>query len=164
VHAVCRAATRGARTAIVDSQVKELRVAASLLPWYGHKVRRTLAYQREVFRFAPSLFEMSAPMRAVLVWRALALTLVPAAAMAAGWVVAAAGGAPWLAAGAALLLAGGLPPSERLRGLQQTVAATALPLWILVITLTALVLYPFVRQSASYPRFGLKAGESEACS
>ena len=164
VHAVCRAATRGARTAIVDSKVKELRVAASLLPWYGHKVRRTLAYLREVFRFAPSLFHMPAPMRAVLLWRALALTLVPAAAIAAGWVVATTGGTPWFAGGAVLLLAGALPGSGRLRGLQQTLTATALPLWIFLITLTALVLYPFVRQSASYPRFGLKAGESEACS
>ena len=167
VHVVCRAAGLGARTGIVVGDVRELRVAGTTRDWFCHKVRRTLGYLREVFRFAPELLRTAAPMRTVLLWRALALTMAPAAGLVAGVLLISVVGLPWVAGLIVVLAAAGgirSAPATRRGGLQEAAAAAALPLWLLLITLTALVLYPFVRQSASYSRFAWDAGKSDACS
>ncbi len=166
VHVVCRAAGQGARTALVECVVTELRGAGTTLSWFRHKVRRTLGYLREVFRFAPGLFRMAAPMRTVLVWRALALTVAPVAGLGAGLLLTMLIGLPWVAGGILVLTAAtGVAAARGRRGwVLNAAAAAALPLWILFVMLTALVLYPFVRQSASYSRSALRGGESEAWS
>jgi hypothetical protein len=42
------------------------------------------------------------------------------------------------------------------------VVAATLPVWLLLVTLTALMLYPFVRKGASWARPMLRTGRSEA--
>ena len=179
VHVVCRAAGQGARTALVEHAVVELRVAATTVWWFRHKLRRTLAYLREVLRFAPGLFRMAAPMRTVLLWRSLALTVGPVAGLGVVLLLIALFGLSWVAGGILVVgLAGvrpagirsadirsaGIRSSGSGRGFPDVAGAAALPLWILCITLTALVLYPFVRQTASYSRPAMRPGETEACS
>jgi hypothetical protein len=48
--------------------------------------------------------------------------------------------------------------------LSHVLAAAALPMWILLITCSALFLYPFVRQPASFSRLAVDAEESEVWS
>ena len=166
VHVVCRAATQGATTAIIQSNVTELRVAPTTSRWFQHKVRRTLGYLREVFRFAPGLIRVPAPMRAVLLWRSFALTIAPATALVGALLLTSAVGLPFLAFAALLLTSAGRvrrPPASA-GPLGNALVGAALPVWIILITCTALVLYPFVRQSASYSRLGLKADHSGAWS
>lgn len=163
VYVACRAAETGQRAALLDADVEELRSAATLGGWLTHKVRRTMGYQREVFRFLPAAARMTWPMRLVFLWRALALTAGPPLACAT--LVALARAVPpaaVAAAGVAILAAGAIPrvPS-RGRTIVDAVIAASLPVWLVVVTISALVLYPFVRQHASYPRAALQISETE---
>lgn len=161
VHVVCRAADRGARTALIESVVTELRVAGTTRAWFHHKVLRTIGYLREIARFAPAIVRMTGPMRAMLLWRALALTVLPlvgltVAVAAATWL------GPTAMAGAAGVVLGATALARRAGGVPATLLAVTLPLWLLLVTLTALVLYPFVRQGTPMVRPALRTGESEA--
>lgn len=165
VHVACRAAEIGRRTALVETDVEELRGAATLRSWLGHKVRRTLAYLREVFRFLPTAPRMIGPMRAVFLWRAAALTVGPP--IAAGVLIAtvvASGPAVGTAVAGVMLSAAATGGTALARSrLVDGIVAVALPLWIVVVTATALVSYPFVRQRASFPRTALRTREREVC-
>jgi cellulose synthase/poly-beta-1,6-N-acetylglucosamine synthase-like glycosyltransferase len=163
VHVVYAAAQSGSRTVLVDATVTELRVASTAGGWFRHKVRRTLGYLREVFRFAPAILRIGRPMRALLLWRAVALTAGPMAGVAGILLLASKIGLAWVAGGALILaLAGGWPArsSRVTRGLQ----GMTLPFWMLGVMTTALLLYPFVKQNPSYSRSALRADHSEAWS
>ena len=164
VHVVCRAAGQGARTALVETVVTELRVAGTTWAWFRHKVARTIGYLREIFRFAPAILGMVTPMRTILLWRTLALTLFPIAGVAAAILVGVWLGPVAIAgagAGAVAVTAGAATVSRRAAVPAVAVAAT-LPVWLLLVTLTALVLYPFVRPGVSSVRPMLRTGRSEA--
>ncbi len=158
VYVVCRAAEQGARTTLAGSEVVELRAAADLYGWYRHKVRRTLGYLREVLRVAPALRTMAGPMRAVLLWRLLALTVAPSMGLVVSVTAAYLTGIPLLAA-AVLLLAAGAGRSLDKERRPPVLAAVALPAWTFVIMLTALILYPFVRLTATYDRARLRVSD-----
>jgi hypothetical protein len=107
---------------------------------------------------------MTWPMRLVFLWRALALTAGPPLACAALVALAlAVPPAAVVAAGVAILAAGAIPrvPS-RGRAIVDALVAAALPVWLVLVTTSALVMYPFVRQHASYPRAALRISETEA--
>jgi hypothetical protein len=61
-----------------------------------------------------------------------------------------------------LALAGGLP--MRFSRVTQGLHGLTVPVWLLGVTVTALVLYPFVKQSPSYSRSALRTDGSEAWS
>jgi len=128
VHVVCRAAGQGARTALVEHAVVELRVAATTVWWFRHKLRRTLAYLREVLRFAPGLFRMAAPMRTVLLWRSLALTVGPVAGLGVVLLLISLFGLSWVAGGILVVgLAGVRSAGRAAQCLQSEVRLLPLP-------------------------------------
>jgi hypothetical protein len=117
-----------------------------------HKIRKTDAYLREIFRFLPRVGEMAPTARAIFLWRAAQLTVLPLlmALTVLGTVVA------W---SQALPLALVLPPAAAALLLGWGVARTASPLLVLahgavlsLATLAALVAYPFTRQTAALPK------------
>jgi cellulose synthase/poly-beta-1,6-N-acetylglucosamine synthase-like glycosyltransferase len=163
VHVVYAAAGAGARTVLVDAVVTELRVAATTRGWFRHKVRRTLGYLREVFRFAPTVARMKGPMRGLLMWRGMALTVGPLAGLTLVLVLADLIG-PWWSAGMTFTVAAAGSALPRRSKVAHALQGATMPLWILGITLTALVLYPFVRQSPSYTRPAASAARSEVLS
>jgi hypothetical protein len=140
--------------------VTELRVAPTTRSWFHHKVVRTVGYLREIFRFAPAMPAMNGPMRAILLWRAFALTLVPLAGLAATVAIGVWLG-PAVVAGAAAVALGLATLSRRRGGVPAAILVATLPFWLLLVTLTALVLYPFFRPGAAWARPMLRIGESE---
>jgi glycosyltransferase involved in cell wall biosynthesis len=163
VYVACRAAETGQRAALLDADVEELRSAATLGGWLRHKVRRTLGYQREVLRFLPAAARMTWPMRLVFLWRAVALTAGPPLACAALLAIALALPPLVVAAAALVAIAAGAIPRVPSRGrtIVDALIAMSLPCWLVVVTTAALVMYPFVRQHASYPRAALRIHETE---
>jgi cellulose synthase/poly-beta-1,6-N-acetylglucosamine synthase-like glycosyltransferase len=152
VHVACNAMLHGLRVAHAPVTVLELRSPATIAALLRHKFRKAHAYLREIVRFAPHAGTFAPAMRAVFLWRATLLTLVPllatgAAALAlltvvqAGAIVAAA------AAPLALLL---LVRPVRLAA--QTLLLAAL---LGVVSAAALIAYPFWRQGASFPKIAL---------
>lgn len=163
VHVSCAAAAGGARQALVEADVRELRSAITTAGWFGHKVRRTLGYLREVMRFLPLVRRMPYPMAFVFIWRAIALTVVPPLLLAGlavtiyalGWpAVMAAASAPLAAQ-----LANGLRPGTMV---SRQLSAVALPFWTLAIVNAALVAYPFYQPRASYAKEPLRAETPDA--
>lgn len=164
VHVACLAAQAGWRSALVMCDVEELRAATTLRGWLHHKVGRTAGYLREVFRFLPTASRMAWPMRTVFLWRAAALTIGPPIALAllvmlafmAGPAVVAGVGGFVLAAGAIR----GIPTIGR--SLIDGAIALALPFWLVLITMTALVLHLFIGTRTLSPRTSLRTHETEA--
>lgn len=161
VHIACKAAVAGTSVALVDVEVRELRSPETGVAWYRHKVRRTLGYLREVRRFVPLSGRMSHPMREIFLWRAAALTLGPivgtALVVAVPWLAGIGGTLLLVLLGAAAVAAIAAPEARRGEGSLEVVYALAVPISILLVTATALVLYPFVRQTASYSKTTLQA-------
>ena len=114
------------------------------------------AYLREVFRFLSRVSAMTAPARAVFLWRAAHLTVLPlslvaTAGLALAWLghsLASPTGPLWAGAVAGAA-AGGWLGSRRIRKV-----ATALALGALIVPtlLLALLAQPFWRQTATFPK------------
>jgi cellulose synthase/poly-beta-1,6-N-acetylglucosamine synthase-like glycosyltransferase len=156
VHVACLAASAGSRVALVDIEVTELRAATTGFLWYCHKVRRARGYLREVFRFLPHARRMTPPAAAVFLWRAAALTLAPVAGVVSIIAMLTSGGMELVAdfAGFAALALVCRGDVARVSQLGRVFPGLTLPLWTLAITMTALVTYPFVRQTAHFPKVG----------
>lgn len=157
IYVALAASASGRRVVLADVVVTEQRSPVGLGELFRHKLRKTDAYLREIFRFLPRAAAMPSPARAIFLWRAAHLTVLP--------VLVALG-----ALGAALALShDALPGSVHL--VLPAAAAVLLvasvwglarrasPLLVLahgmllaVVTLAALVAYPFSRQTASFPK------------
>ena len=153
VHFVCRAMAAGARVAIVDGDVLELRSPRTLTALFRHKLRKADAYLREIFRFLPLARQMPQPIRRVFLCRAALLIVVPAlgiaGAVSALGILALAGPGPQvMAAGAAATLAIALG-ARRSRPYALIVALAFL---LLGVSALALLLYPFSRQTATFAK------------
>jgi cellulose synthase/poly-beta-1,6-N-acetylglucosamine synthase-like glycosyltransferase len=157
-HVALAAAASGARVVVADLCVTEQRSPVRLLDMLRHKRRKTDAYLREIFRFLPLLGAMPAPARAVLVWRAAQLTVLPVCVALAvlGTVLASSQALP-------LGLAFVLPTVAALVG--WGLGRSASPLLfaahgvvLSLVTLATLVAYPFSRQTAALPKVPARPG------
>ena len=160
-HVALAAAARGERVVVADVYVTEERSPVRLLDVLRHKTRKTDAYLREIFRFLPHLGAMPATARAVLVWRAAQLTVLPVcvALGVLGAVVASSqalppGPAALLPAAAALVAASWWGLGRAASPLLVAAHGVVLSL----VTLAALVAYPFSRQSAALPKVPARHG------
>ena len=163
VHVALTAGLSGCRVGFADTPVVELRAPRTLPELFGHKLRKTRGYLREIFRFLPALPRMPETARAVFAWRALQLIVLPwTAALAAGALLLTAAGAP-----AAALAAAGMGVAAALLvgagagagGARAALGALALALFLVPVCMAALVVYPFARRTACFPRVG--AGRRE---
>ncbi|HEX9986218.1 MAG TPA: glycosyltransferase family 2 protein, partial [Thermoanaerobaculia bacterium] len=136
VHVACRAMLAGQRVGHADATVLELRSPRSLGALLRHKYRKADAYLREIVRFLPSAPRIASPMRAIFLWRAALLTLVPLLGTLAGIAFILDGA---FEAGVAIALLLALKPM-RLAAVLAAVSAVAL------------LTYPFSRQAASFPK------------
>jgi glycosyltransferase involved in cell wall biosynthesis len=156
VHVALRAAAAGRRVVVADVRVVERRSPTRLADLFRHKLRKTDAYLREIFRFLPERRAMAGPARAIFLWRAAHLTVLPVLVAAA-------------ALGAAVPLAQALPGTLYLVLPAAGVALLAASWWglgrtaspallvahgamLAAVTLAALVAYPFSRQTAALPK------------
>ena len=148
VHVACRAMASGLRVVRAPLDVLELRSPRTLRDLLRHKSRKADAYLREVFRFLPAAARMTGPMRAIFLWRAALLTIVPLL-----WTVAA--GLALIAAPLLALLATAVvfivPPAR----------AAALALLLAAVSSAALLTYPFSRQAASFPKIQTISEEAD---
>ena len=154
VYVACRAMLGGYIVGHADATVTELRSPRTLSALLGHKYRKGDAYLREIFRFLPRAFRMRGAARAVFLWRAALLILVPLFA-AAGAVASIAAlvlepialsafhAYAALAAGAGLVL---VPP------LRAVARSASLAVVLTMASAAALLAYPFSRQVASFPK------------
>jgi hypothetical protein len=157
VHVAFAAAASGGRVGYVQPAVTELRSPAHLRDLFWHKVRKADAYLREIFRFLPRLGAMRSPAREVFLWHATQMILVPAAlgAVLIGLVGVLTGtrltpdGALLTGSAAALVVTGASLADRHAR---RVVEGVALGILLMVVLLTALIAYPFSRQSACYPK------------
>lgn len=155
VHVALAAAAAGRRVGLVATPVTELRSPAALADFYRHKRRKADAYLREVFRFAPHLGTMRPAARHVFLWRAAHLVAAPVLA-----------GATLIGLGGWLCSAGSLSLTHVLAGTVALAASACLsarykPILLLLpalgtvlmaALLSALITYPFSRQTACYPK------------
>mgnify|MGYP003575167047 CR=1 FL=1 len=136
----------GRRVAQSEAMVLELRSPRSLRALLRHKYRKGDAYLREILRFLPQARRMPAPMRAIFLWRAALLTIVPLLAAIGGGTLAVAVLLTWGAQGLLLLAAPALllmlPPAR----------GAALAAILAAVSAAALFAYPFSRQAASFPK------------
>jgi cellulose synthase/poly-beta-1,6-N-acetylglucosamine synthase-like glycosyltransferase len=154
IHVACSAMLAGRRVGHAAASVLELRSPQSVSALLRHKFRKADAYLREIFRFLPEAHRMKRPMRAMFLWRAALLTLLPLAAVMALLVAAAAmvsGSATpsfETAGGAAMivLLAAAFPQGRRV------LRFGALATLLTAVSAAALLRYPFSRQTASFPK------------
>jgi len=160
IHAALAAARLGRRVCLVDSPVTELRTPRSLSELFGHKLRKTTAYLREIFRFLPACRKIPKPARILFVWRAAQLIALP-------WLVVAAfvslflSSSPVPAAAVGLLVLGGgaiaLVGSIAKRSEKHSIwTGLALSAFLLIICLTVFVTYPFRPRSAYSPKGGAR--------
>jgi cellulose synthase/poly-beta-1,6-N-acetylglucosamine synthase-like glycosyltransferase len=142
VHVACSAMLAGRRVGHAQVTVFELRSPRSLHALLRHKFRKGDAYLREIMRFLPLAHRMPAPMRAIFLWRAALLTIVPLLAMLGGFTLLAALAmhSLWLVLAAPLLLI--IPPAR----------GAALAAVLALVSAAALINYPFSRQAASFPK------------
>jgi cellulose synthase/poly-beta-1,6-N-acetylglucosamine synthase-like glycosyltransferase len=156
VHVALAAAACGRRVVVADVRVTEQRSPVRLVHLLRHKLRKTDGYLREIFRFLPEARGMSAPARTIFLWRAAQLTILP--------VLVTLG-----VLGAAVAAAQALPPSLHLLLPSAAVVLVGASWWglrrmtgpvllvvhgvvLAVVTLAALVAYPFTRQTAAFPK------------
>jgi len=148
VHVACRAMLAGQRVGHADGAgVVELRSPRTLHALVRHKYRKADAYLREIVRFLPDVRRIPRPMRTIFLWRAALLTIVPLLGLAGG--VAAAIAVPFqsiirVAFIAMLLL---VMPSFR-----AAARACALAALLAAVSAVALLMHPFSRQQASFPK------------
>lgn len=153
VHVACRAMRAGRRVGHADATVIEVRSPRTLGALLRHKYRKADAYLREIVRFLPEARRIPKPMRAIFLWRAALLTLVPLlGTLGCAALVLSLGTHPalslesiaWATFIAALLLLA--EPTRRLaRG-------CALAAVLAAVSAAALLTYPFSRQVASFPK------------
>lgn len=77
VHVALASCAAGWRTGLVEARVRELRTPVRLTELFGHKVRKTEFYIRELLRFLPSIGRMQPLARLLLLSRLAHLTLLP---------------------------------------------------------------------------------------
>jgi cellulose synthase/poly-beta-1,6-N-acetylglucosamine synthase-like glycosyltransferase len=146
VHVTCRAMLAGRRIGHAgDAAVVELRSPRTLGALVRHKYRKADAYLREIVRFLPQARRIPTPMRAIFLWRAALLTLVPLLGVAGGAAaIAAIATSPAALIGAAIIatLLFVIPP----------VRGFALAALLAAVSAAALLMHPFSRQQASFPK------------
>jgi cellulose synthase/poly-beta-1,6-N-acetylglucosamine synthase-like glycosyltransferase len=155
VHVSFAAAAAGGRVGLVDRTVTELRAPTRLTELFCHKRRKAEGYLREVFRFLPRARGMASPAREIFLWRAALLITFPllvttGALLLAAWMAGAASGPQWLVA--ALLALVAFAACGGRRRPPRAVAYPALGLLLAAVQLAALVIHPFSRQTACYPK------------
>lgn len=150
VHVACSAMLAGRRVGHADVTVLELRSPRTLRALLRHKYRKGDAYLREIMRFLPRARQMPAPMRAIFLWRAALLTIVPLLAIFGGitLLAALAKHAVVLALAAPLLFL--FPPAR----------GAALAAMLALVSAAALISYPFSRQAASFPKIYEEPGQT----
>ena len=149
VHVACRAMLSGFRVGHARCTVVELRSPRTLSALLRHKFRKADAYLREIVRFAPHVRRFAPSARAVFLWRAVLLTLVPLLGAAACCLAALASvmHAPKPPAVSASLLV--LLLLRPVRGAMRIALLAAL---LGIVSVAALVAQPFSRQTASFPK------------
>jgi cellulose synthase/poly-beta-1,6-N-acetylglucosamine synthase-like glycosyltransferase len=143
VHVTCRAMLAGGRIGHGDNAaVIELRSPRTLRALVRHKYRKADAYLREIVRFMPEVRRIPRPMRTIFLWRAALLTLVPLLGVVGGAAAIAASFQSIIGAAivATLLL---IVPFARGFALAALLAA---------VSAAALLMHPFSRQQASFPK------------
>jgi glycosyltransferase involved in cell wall biosynthesis len=157
IYVALAAAASGRRTVLADVVVTEQRSPVALPELFRHKLRKTDAYLREIFRFLPRASAMPSPARAIFLWRAAHLTVLPVL-VALGVLGAALALSPdvlparlhlVLAAAAGVLL---LASVWGLARRASPLLVLAHGILLAAVTLWALVAYPFSRQTASFPK------------
>lgn len=149
VHVACRAMLDGQRVGHAPTTVIELRSPRSFRALLRHKHRKADAYLREIVRFLPAVRRMPAPLRAIFLWRAALLTLVPLLGATA---------AVLLTLGAPVLLANVTPAWLLLvtpfvfAPVRRAARAAVLAAMLAAVSALALFTYPFSRQAASFPK------------
>jgi cellulose synthase/poly-beta-1,6-N-acetylglucosamine synthase-like glycosyltransferase len=150
VHVTCRAMLAGRRVGHApDAIVVELRSPRTLPALLRHKYRKADAYLREIIRFLPDVRRIPRPMRTIFLWRAALLTLVPLLGVAGGLAALAAIAVSFdliirVAFITILLL---VVPS-----LRAAARACALAALLAAVSAAALLMHPFSRQQASFPK------------
>ncbi|MBN2207449.1 MAG: glycosyltransferase, partial [Candidatus Aminicenantes bacterium] len=158
IHAALAAARLGLGVCLVETPVTELRTPRSLSELFRHKLRKTTAYLREVFRFLPACLRMPGPARGLFLWRAAQLIVLP-------WLVAAAfvwlalSPSPLPAAALGLVVLGGgavalLASVDKDHDRPRLWTGLALAVFLLAVCLAAGITYPLRRRSACYPKVG----------
>lgn len=148
VHVACRAMLAGQRIGhAAGASVVELRSPRTLRALVRHKYRKADAYLREIVRVLPDVCRIPPPMRAIFLWRAALLTIVPLLGLAGS--LAAAISVPFeaiirVAFITMLLLV--MPP---LRAAARVCALAAL---LAAVSAAAFLMLPFSRQQASFPK------------
>lgn len=149
VHVTCRAMLAGRRIGHAgDAAVVELRSPRTLRALVRHKYRKADAYLREIVRFVPEARRIPRPMRTIFLWRAALLTLVPLLGVAGGIAAVVTSIQSIVAAAIVATLLFVIRP---LRGF-------ALAALLVAVSAAALVMHPFSRQQASFPKI-LRASE-----
>jgi cellulose synthase/poly-beta-1,6-N-acetylglucosamine synthase-like glycosyltransferase len=159
VHLCCRAALAGARIAIVPTVVTELRAPITIAELARHKMRKALGYLREVLHFLPSVGRMRGPARSAYLWRGALLLGIPLITVAAVALLAASASGHGLLIGAGVLAAGLMLSSSRLAPVSTLAAIASLPFAGPILLTVAFLSYPFVRQTARYPKVTAFRGE-----
>ncbi|HEV7572747.1 MAG TPA: glycosyltransferase [Thermoanaerobaculia bacterium] len=149
VHVTCRAMLAGGRVGhAADAAVMELRSPRTLRALVRHKYRKADAYLREIVRFVPQVRRMPRPMRTIFLWRAALLTLVPLFGVIGAATAVATSFAALIGAAILAILLFIIPPA---RGFALAALLTA-------VSAAALLMHPFSRQQASFPKI-LRASE-----
>jgi cellulose synthase/poly-beta-1,6-N-acetylglucosamine synthase-like glycosyltransferase len=143
VHVTCRAMLAGRRVGHApDAIVVELRSPRTLPALLRHKYRKADAYLREIIRFLPDVRRIPRPMRTIFLWRAALLTIVPLLGIVGGLaaIVLLSTSIIGVAMIAMFLL---ILPAAR---------ACALAALLAAVSAAALLMHPFSRQQASFPK------------
>jgi cellulose synthase/poly-beta-1,6-N-acetylglucosamine synthase-like glycosyltransferase len=149
VHVACRAMLEGYRVGHTPCIVLELRSPRTVRALLRHKFRKADAYLREVIRFAPHVRRFAPPVRAIFLWRALLLTVVPLLGISACLATAL---VSWSSAATPPADAVALTVLLLLRPVR-TVARVLLLAGLLgAVSAAALLMQPFSRQTASFPK------------
>jgi cellulose synthase/poly-beta-1,6-N-acetylglucosamine synthase-like glycosyltransferase len=152
IHVACRAMLAGCRVGLGSPTVFEQRSPRSFIALCRHKYRKADAYLREVFRFLPDARRMPLPMRNIFIWRAALLTIVPMLFSLAciGGAMAIATGTHTIArAEAAMMSIAVMAVLASPRG-RDAARFAALAVVLMGVSLSALLNYPFSRQTASF--------------
>lgn len=159
IHVALAVSLKGYRTRIAETRVIELRAPRSLSELFRHKLRKTLAYQREVYRFLPALWRMPRAVRAVFAWRAVQLLLLPwTVAIAAVALIASVPTeltATLVASGIAVAAASLVMSAGDEHGPRAALTGVALGLFLFAVFMVAFVTYPFHPRSACFLKVGV---------
>jgi hypothetical protein len=144
----------GQRIEVAATTVVELRSPRNLRMLLRHKHRKADAILREVFRFLPKAREMRSPMRAIFLWRAAFMTVVPLASLTGGLLIATsvmAEAAGWVGEANVWTL-GLMAIVLTTRPVRQFLRLAMLAGILVGVSASAFIAYPFSRQTASFPK------------